>query len=116
MLYVFAQVQDISALRAAEVGLRVTEENFRLLVETVGEYAIFMLDADGNVASWNAGAQRIKGYAPHEIIGRSFGLLPARGAGERHPERNLELAGATESTPRKDGGSARTAAASGRAS
>jgi PAS domain S-box-containing protein len=93
VLYVFAQVQDISALRAAEVGLSVTEQNFRLLVAAVGEYAIYMLDLDGNVASWNAGAQRIKGYAPREIIGRSFGVFyPPDERASGHPERNLEAA------------------------
>ncbi len=48
------------------------EESFRLLVETVLEYAIFMLDPDGHVVTWNEGARRIKGYAPNEIIGRHF--------------------------------------------
>jgi PAS domain S-box-containing protein len=49
-----------------------SEELFRLLVEGVREYAIFMLDPDGCVASWNAGAERIKGYTRNEIVGRSF--------------------------------------------
>ncbi len=71
-LYVFAQVQDISDLRAAEMERRATERGFRLLVEAVPDYAIFMLDREGTVVSWNLGAQRIKGYAAHEIIGRSF--------------------------------------------
>jgi len=48
------------------------EENFRLLVDSVTDYAIFMLDTEGRVISWNAGAQRIKGYRPDEIIGQSF--------------------------------------------
>ena len=47
-------------------------ERFRLLVESVNDYAIFMLDADGRVASWNAGAERIKGYRADEIIGQHF--------------------------------------------
>jgi osomolarity two-component system sensor histidine kinase TcsA len=47
-------------------------ETFRILVETVKDYAIFMLDPNGNVATWNAGAQAFKGYKPHEIIGRHF--------------------------------------------
>jgi len=51
------------------------EERFRNLVETIKDYAIFMLDADGRVATWNAGAQRIKGYAAHEIIGRHFSVF-----------------------------------------
>jgi PAS domain S-box-containing protein len=49
-----------------------TEEDFRLLVDSVTDYAIFMLDTEGRVMSWNAGAQRIKGYRPDEIIGQSF--------------------------------------------
>ena len=48
------------------------EARFRLLVNAVTDYAIYMLDASGNVASWNAGAERFKGYAAHEIIGRHF--------------------------------------------
>ncbi len=93
VLYVFAQVQDISALRAAEVDLRLTEENFRLLVAAVGEYAIFMLDPDGKVVSWNAGAQRIKQYSPSEIIGQSFHVFyPPEDRESGHPEHNLEMA------------------------
>jgi PAS domain S-box-containing protein len=49
-----------------------TERHFRILVEGVVDYAIFMLDPDGRVQSWNAGAERIKGYTPQEIIGRHF--------------------------------------------
>jgi PAS domain S-box-containing protein len=48
------------------------EERFRLLVNAVTDYATFMLDGAGNVASWNAGAQRFKGYTASEIIGRHF--------------------------------------------
>ncbi len=93
VLYLFAQVQDISALRAAEVDLRRSEEMFRLLVAAVGEYAIFMLDVDGTVVSWNAGARRIKGYTAEEIIGRHFRLFyPAWEQASGHPERNLEVA------------------------
>ena len=47
-------------------------EEYRLLVESVVDYAIFMLDEAGNVATWNAGAERAKGYAADEIIGRHF--------------------------------------------
>lgn len=49
-----------------------SDERYRLLVEAVTDYAIFMLDADGYVASWNKGAQRCKGYEPHEILGQHF--------------------------------------------
>src|SRR5687767_13259881 len=52
-----------------------TEDRFRLLVESVKDYAIFMLDPDGRVATWNVGAERIKGYEAHEIIGRHFSVF-----------------------------------------
>jgi PAS domain S-box-containing protein len=52
--------------------LRDSERHFKLLVQSVTDYAIYMLGPDGIVASWNAGAERIKGYKPHEIMGRNF--------------------------------------------
>jgi PAS domain S-box-containing protein len=92
-LYVFLQAQDVTAQRAAEEGLRQSEERFRLLVETVRDYAIFMLDPQGHVVSWNAGAERSKGYAAHEIIGRHFRTFyPPEQQKSRHPEHELELA------------------------
>jgi PAS domain S-box-containing protein len=57
---------------AVEKSLRESEEKFRLLVEGVKDYAIFMLDHDGYVMSWNRGAERLKGYSAHEIIGKHF--------------------------------------------
>lgn len=56
----------------ASARLQETEQRFRLLVDSVVDYAIFMLDADGYVTSWNPGAQRIKGYEADEIIGQHF--------------------------------------------
>ncbi len=92
-LYVFLQAQDVTAQRAAEEGLRQSEERFRLLVETVRDYAIFMLDPQGHVVSWNAGAERSKGYAAHEIIGRHFRTFyPPELQQAQHPEHELELA------------------------
>ena len=64
--------RDISERRAAQEALRESERQFRLLVDSVTDYAIYMIDPNGIVSSWNAGAQRIKGYAPHEIIGQHF--------------------------------------------
>jgi PAS domain S-box-containing protein len=93
VLYVFAQVHDVTAQRTMQTELRRSEESFRRLVSAVGEYAIFMLDVDGTVASWNAGAERIKGYAAHEIVGRSFEVFyPEEERETEHPRRNLDAA------------------------
>ncbi|MGO7962176.1 PAS domain-containing sensor histidine kinase [Rhizobium ruizarguesonis] len=64
--------RDLTERRAAEQAIRQSEEQFRRLVQGVSDYAIYMLDPDGNVSSWNFGAERIKGYRPQEIIGRHF--------------------------------------------
>jgi PAS domain S-box-containing protein len=66
---------DVTDRIQAERTLRESEERFRLLVEGVQEYAIFQLDPAGNVASWNAGAQRLKGYNSAEIIGHHFSIF-----------------------------------------
>lgn len=69
----FAKItRDLTERRASEEALRHSQEQFRLLVQGVTDYAIYMLDPGGHVASWNAGAHRIKGYAPDEIIGAHF--------------------------------------------
>ncbi|MFL6173112.1 MAG: PAS domain S-box protein, partial [Marmoricola sp.] len=92
-LYLFLQVQDVTAQVAAETELRVTETRFRLLVETVQDYAIFMLDPDGYISSWNAGAQRAKGYRADEIIGKHFRVFyPPDKQQAKHPEYELDEA------------------------
>jgi PAS domain S-box-containing protein len=83
-------------LATSQTRLRDTEHRFGLLVESVTDYAIYMLDADGQVVNWNTGAQRIKGYAREDIIGRHFSTFytaEERDAGI--PARALAIAAAT---------------------
>ncbi len=68
----------------AETSLRQSEERFRLLVESVQDYAIFLLDPEGYISSWNMGARRIKGYADEEIIGKHFSCFYPPEALERN--------------------------------
>lgn len=88
-----ASVRDISERRRIEEDLRLSEERLRLLVDGVTDYAIFMLDSEGRVASWNQGAERIKGYTAGEILGRHFSLFypPSASRGAKS-ERALKTA------------------------
>ena len=87
--------RDVTERRQAERALSESEERFRLLVEAAQDYAIFMLDPQGRIASWNTGAERIKGYGATEIIGRHFSIFyPAEARESRWPERELEIAAA----------------------
>lgn len=86
-------VRDITEWRHAEEAFRQSEERFRLLVEGVHDYAIFLLDTTGRVVTWNSGAERIKGYAPDEIIGLHFSLFyPPEDVLNGKPQRALRIA------------------------
>ncbi|MFE3451219.1 PAS domain S-box protein [Nonomuraea sp. NPDC059194] len=85
--------REMSERGVAHEALRESEELFRLLVQSVVDYAIFMLDPTGRIASWNAGAQRIKGYAAEEIIGSHFSIFyPPEDVAAGKPQRELETA------------------------
>src|SRR3989475_3291699 len=76
---------EIAARIATEQKLRASEELFRLLLDGIKDYAVYMLDPEGRVASWNVGAARIKGYSTEEILGIAhLVLLYSRGSGSRH--------------------------------
>ncbi len=64
--------RDVTDKKKADEALRLSEERFRLLVQGVTDYAIYMLDPQGYVTNWNSGAERIKGYAHAEIVGHHF--------------------------------------------
>jgi len=69
----FAKItRDMTEKRAAQQALIEAEQRFRILVQGVTDYAIYMLDPQGMVTNWNSGAERIKGYSPDEIIGEHF--------------------------------------------
>ena len=90
----FAKItRDLTDRKMAEETLKQSEQQFRLLVQGVTDYAIYMLSPEGRVTNWNPGAQRIKGYAPDEVIGKHFSMFYTpedREIGE--PQRALETA------------------------
>jgi PAS domain S-box-containing protein len=84
---------DVTTRKKAEEALRQSEERFRLLISEVVDYAILMLDPKGTVVSWNAGAERIKGYDAREVVGRNFSCFyPAEDVERGKPARQLRVA------------------------
>ncbi|MGB9292390.1 MAG: PAS domain-containing protein [Desulfobaccales bacterium] len=82
---------DNTARKLVEEKLRWTEESFRLMVGSVTDYAIVMLDPEGRVVSWNAGAERIKGYSAEEIVGQHFSrFYPREDIESGKPQRDLD--------------------------
>jgi PAS domain S-box-containing protein len=90
---IYAVARDITARKRVEDALRKSEEQLRLLVNGVRDYAIFILDSSGQVATWNPGAERIKGYKTNEIVGRHFSCFyPSEDIQSGKPARELQRA------------------------
>jgi PAS domain S-box-containing protein len=87
-----SSIRDITERRLGEEKLRQSDERLRLLVESIKDYAILMLDPDGRVRSWNEGAERITGYTGVEIIGQSFATFYPREVRETKPRDELVTA------------------------
>jgi PAS domain S-box-containing protein len=101
--------RDLSERRRAEEHLRESQEQLRLLVEGVTDYALYMLDLNGRVSSWNAGAERIKGYTRRDPRAPLLAFLYRGGAGGGRPRQSLATGGGRRSL-----GDGRLALAQGR--
>ncbi|HEY4370287.1 MAG TPA: PAS domain S-box protein [Steroidobacteraceae bacterium] len=110
------QSRESSPQEAADRNIPALEDTFRRLVNGIRDCGIYMIDTEGRVISWNAGAERIKGYGAEEIVGRHFSEFYTpedRSAGM--PEIALTSAAQTGSLKVRDGASGKTEAASGQA-
>jgi PAS domain S-box-containing protein len=93
---VLASVRDVTERKRVEAELLQAEERFRLVVESINDYAIFMLDPGGLVSTWSPGAARLKGYEAADIVGRHFSVFyPAADIDAGKPARELAEAVAT---------------------
>ena len=90
----FAKVtRDLSEKRLRDEALRQSEEQFRLMLESVKDYAIFLLDPEGTILTWNSGAEAINGYAASEVLGRHFRMFfTAQDILEGKPQAELNVA------------------------
>jgi PAS domain S-box-containing protein len=95
--------RDIGHKRQAELALRESEQRFRLLVQGVRDYAIYMLDLDGVVTNWNSGAERIKGYTADEIVGQHFSRFYTPEDRERGEPTRALLTARTQGKYEKEG-------------
>src|ERR1700678_4436785 len=92
-LKVISSISDITKRKEIEKTLADSEQQIRLMFDSIQGYAIFMLDAEGRVISWNPGAERLKGYTKEEIIGRHFSqFYPPEDVANGKPERELIVA------------------------
>jgi len=89
-------LRDVTEKKKDEIELRQNEQRYRLMVQGVRDYAIFMLDTTGHIISWNEGAKRIKGWSANEIIGKHFSnFYTAEDLEDKKPERELRIAVST---------------------
>src|SRR5581483_4252711 len=85
--------RDLTARRQAEELVRESDDRLHLLIDSVTDYAIFMLDPSGRILTWNEGAQRLKGYGADEAIGKHFSIFyPSEDVAVGKPQRMLEMA------------------------
>jgi PAS domain S-box-containing protein len=93
-LIAFAKItRDMSERVGAQTALRESEERFRILVQGVADYAIYMLDPEGRITNWNLGGERIKGYSAKEVVGQHFSIFfNAEDRANGEPEREIATA------------------------